>query len=61
MTQMEIDWCWCGRVNPCKHHKGKPHPEKRKKIGKYSGFSHFRKKSGQFQNYQEPMEERFPD
>lgn len=56
-----INFCWCGRVDPCQKHKGMPEPEKRKKIGKYSGFSKFRAKHHLHQNYQEPMEERFPD
>lgn len=54
-------FCWCGRVDPCKKHKGMPAPEKRQKIGKYSGFSKFRAKHQLFQNYVEPMEERWPE
>jgi hypothetical protein len=54
-------FCWCGRVDPCKKHHGLPVPEKRKKIGKYSGFSKFRAKHQMFQNYQDPKEERWPD
>ena len=32
-------YCWCGRTIPCLKHEGKPKPEIRKKMGKYSGYS----------------------
>jgi len=45
----EVVFCWCGRVEPCKHHYGKPKPEKRQRQTPYSGDSKWRQGMGMFQ------------
>lgn len=39
----------CGRINPCKHHSGKPEKIKRIRQMRFSGDSKFRQQEGQFQ------------
>jgi len=50
VCKVTYSFCWCGRLNPCQHHEGKPQPEKKVRQKDFSGDSKFREENGQFQS-----------